>query len=155
MRALAALLAIAILSGAGCTDTKESSERGFEECGLPAPEPKLKRSLVPPGLLLEGAQLQRVERERGGYIAAINTPHGVEEALGIYEPRVRKEGFEILTVDNEVFEAEIYLRRDKELGFIQIRRSQCDHASVVFINVIDQSRSGAPVPQPSTTGVAP
>ncbi len=82
----------------------------------------------------------------------INIELSVQDALQTYHSIVTDNGFEIIQEDNEGFEAEIYLRRKEHLAAIQIRRSQCDDASVVFVNLVDQDQLGGGLPSPTPTG---
>lgn len=79
----------------------------------------------------------------------INVQMGVQESLKTYHSIVTEHGFEIIQEDNEGFEAEIYLRKKKQLAAIQIRRSQCDDASVIFVNLVDSDQLGAGLPSPT------
>lgn len=79
----------------------------------------------------------------------INIQLGVQDALEDYHSIVDDNGFEIIQEDNEGFEAEIYLRRKEQLAAIQIRRSQCDDASVVFVNLVDSDQLGGGLPSPT------
>jgi hypothetical protein len=80
------------------------------------------------------------ERYSDGVNAAFGAPWGVQEALGRYRKAARAAGFEIVTEDNEGFEAEIYLSRKRVLGFIQIRRSVCDDVSIVYFRTARPGR---------------
>ena len=116
------------------------------DCGLPSPEPSAQRELVPDYFLIEGTEVIRAQAERGGFLAMLNVDLGVQDALETYHSIVLENGFEIIQEDNEGFEAEIYLRKKKQLAAIQIRRSQCDDASVLFVNVVDADQLGAGLP---------
>jgi hypothetical protein len=107
-------------------------------CGLPTPDPGRDESLVPELLLPEGAEVSNAQAERGGFIAAINVKLSVGDALAFYRDAVKKGGYEVINIDNEGFEAEMYLRRKakNKLAAIQIRTSTCDDRSIVFINEI-------------------
>lgn len=105
-------------------------------CGLPTPEPSRDASLVPEGLLPEGAEVSNAQSERGGFIAAVNVKLSVGDALAFYRAAIKKAGYEVISIDNEGFEAEMYLRRKEKLAAIQIRTSTCDDRSIVFINEI-------------------
>ena len=119
------------------------------DCGLPSPEPTIDARLVPDYFLPDRTELVRAQAERGGYLAMINAQLSVQDALDIYHSIVIENGFEIIQEDNEGFEAEIYLRKKKQLAAIQIRRSQCDDASVIFINLVDEDQLGGGLPSPS------
>jgi hypothetical protein len=135
-RAAAVGAAALFLSGCGGRDPAASPER----CGLPAPQPSLARALVPKALRLDGTDLLIAERYSDGVNAAFGAPWGVQEALGRYRKAARAAGFEIVTEDNEGFEAEIYLSRKRVLGFIQIRRSVCDDVSIVYFRTARPGR---------------
>ena len=105
-------------------------------CGLPTPEPERDEALVPDFLLPDGAEISNAQAERGGFVTAINVRLGVSEALEFYEDAVTEGGYEIIQIDNEGFEAEMYLRRKNRLAAIQIRTSTCDDRSIVFVNEI-------------------
>ena len=105
-------------------------------CGLPTPEPDRDESLVPELLLPQGAEVSNAQAERGGFIAAINVKLPVGEALAFYRKAIKEGGYEVISIDNEGFEAEMYLRLKKKVAAIQIRTSTCDDRSIVFINEI-------------------
>jgi hypothetical protein len=124
-----------------CADPGEQPplDRGLSgSCGLPTPDPTDQRSdeLVPADLLPAGAEIAKSAAERGGFITAVNVPLGVQEAFAFYRKAVKEAGYESISVDNEGFEAELYLRRKNHLAAIQIRTSTCDDRSIVFINDI-------------------
>lgn len=66
----------------------------------------------------------------------MNVPLSVQEAFDFYRKAVKEAGYESISVDNEGFEAELYLRRKKHLAAIQIRTSTCEDRAIVFINDI-------------------
>ena len=131
-----AVLALVVLVGCESSSPPSKEEGLSGTCGLPTPEPDRDESIVPARFLPEGAEINRAERERGGFITAINVPLSVGEALAFYEAAVKEGGYEVIQSDNEGFEAEIYLRRGKKLAAIQIRMSTCDDRSIVFVNEI-------------------
>lgn len=61
---------------------------------------------------------------------------GVQDALPLFKKAIADADFELAAEDNEGFEAELYLKQGKRLGAIQIRRTVCEDASVVFVNVV-------------------
>lgn len=129
-----------VLAGA-CGDGEEtpSLDDGLSgSCGLPTPDPVDQRrdELVPESLLPEGAEIAKSAAERGGFITAINVPLGVQGAFDFYRKAVKQAGYESISVDNEGFEAELYLRRKNRLAAIQIRTSTCEDRSIVFVNEI-------------------
>jgi hypothetical protein len=81
----------------------------------------------------------------------LSVPLSVQEALPPYRKAVAEAGFDVVSEDNEGFEAEVYLKRGKRLGAIQIRRTLCDDVSVVFVNIVqgDFAMPSVTTPSPS------
>ena len=94
-------------------------------------------SLVPDHFLLEGAEVTKAQSTKKRLTAAINNPHGVTESFNLYKGRAKTAGYQIVGLDNEGFEAEIYLRKGTQLGAIQIRTSRCPEATVTFVNLLE------------------
>lgn len=105
---------------------------------MPTPDPvdQRKDELVPESLLPDGAEIAKSAAERGGFITAINVPLGVQDAFDFYRTAIKEAGYEAISIDNEGFEAELYLRRKNRLAAIQIRTSTCEDRSIVFVNEI-------------------
>ena len=78
----------------------------------------------------------KVVRTKERVTAALNNPRSVADSFDFYRKAVPETGFDLVGSDNEGFEAEVYMRRGKELGVVQIRTSTCDDATVVFINIV-------------------
>ena len=135
------MLLVTMISCTGDSPKKtEENPAGLSgTCGLPTPEPGRDESLVPEVLLPPGAEISNAQAERGGFIAAINVKLSVGEALDFYRKAVKAAGYEAINIDNEGFEAEMYLRKEAKnrLAAIQIRTSTCDDRSIVFINEIE------------------
>jgi len=131
-----------LVLAAACTGSPEEAPPIGEglsgTCGLPPPDPADQRrdELVPENLLPEGSEIAKSAAERGGFITAVNVPLSVQGAFDFYKKAVKDAGYETISVDNEGFEAELYLRRSKHLAAIQIRTSKCEDRSIVFINDI-------------------
>ena len=139
-RTLALIIAAGVLvacSGDG-DDAGSDPQAIPTTCGLPSPTSKdLHRSIVPDVFLLDGTgDLANVDPRRKGFTAVINIPYSVGEAFKLYGKGVVGAGYEVVGKDNEGFEAEIYLRHKRLIGAVQIRRSLCDDASVVFVNFV-------------------
>lgn len=149
--ALALALIVVIV---GCSDDGGDNSSAIpSDCGLPSPDPTADVSLVAEALLLHGeAQLLAAAKERGGFLASIAIPMSVTDGLARYKTELKQLGYELISQDNEIFEAELYLRKGKNVGAIQIRRSVCDDASIVFVNVISQRHVGKQVPLPIPSG---
>ena len=131
--------AAAVTSACGNGATKEAFP---PECGLPSPAPGVDASEVPEEFLLKGSQVRQVSDEKDLFVVALNVPLGVQEALDAYREKLAPPKFEIVSEDNEGFEAEMYLRRaeDGNLMAVQIRRPGCAEASAVFVTVAKRSR---------------
>lgn len=91
---------------------------------------------MPELFLPEGAEISSAQAERGGFITAINVRLSVDEALKYYRAAVKEGGYEVINIDNEGFEAEMYLRKGKHLAAVQIRTSTCEDRVIVFVNEI-------------------
>ncbi len=132
--AAALLIAVAV---AACDDDGGPPRAGIpRSCGLPTVDPGVKADLVPEGFLLEDAEVTKVERTKERLTAAINNPHSVNESFTLYKEEVEDLGYDLVGQDNEGFEAELYLRKGKELGAVQIRSSRCEDATIVFVNLV-------------------
>ncbi len=105
------------------------------ECGLPTPEPSLDPDILPASFLPDGAFLISTRRHEQGFLVALGAPYPIDRALAVFREAAKEEGYEIVSEDNEGFEAELYLQRQKLIGAIQIRSSYCREATFVVINV--------------------
>lgn len=131
------MLLVTLISCTGDSPGSGEDPAGLSgTCGLPTPEPGRDEALVPDVLLPEGAEISNAQAERGGFIAAINVKLSVAEAVAFYKKAIKEAGYEVISIDNEGFEAEMYLRLKKKVAAIQIRTSTCDDRSIVFINEI-------------------
>ena len=150
MRTRRAALALLLVLAPACNG--RDGEAGAD-CGLPTPDPAARADLIPEELLLDGrAEVATAGRRKGGVTAALNLSLSVQDALPLYRKAVGRANFEIVGEDNEGFEAEVYIKRGKRLGQVQIRRSLCEDASVVFVNVVqgDFSMPIVTTPSPSS-----
>jgi hypothetical protein len=84
----------------------------------------------------------------------LNIRMSVQDALPLYKRAIARAGFELVGEDNEGFEAELYLKRGKELGSLQIRTSVCSDASVVFVNVV-KGNFAMPISTTPSPGASP
>lgn len=138
IRAAAFLVVLVLMTGCdpSAGNDPDNPEGLSGTCGLPTPEPDRKESVVPVELLPQGAEITRAQKERGGFTTAINVRLSVAGALAFYTEAVEAAGYETIQVDDEGFEAEMYLRKGKRLAAIQIRMSTCDDRSIVFVNEV-------------------
>jgi hypothetical protein len=93
-------------------------------------------SRVPEEFLVEGSRISLAQKVRGGFVTTIDIPFSVQDALPVYRTAVADAGYKLRNEDNEGFEAELYFEGGKELGAIQIRRSTCPDASLVYVNIV-------------------
>jgi hypothetical protein len=134
-RRRAAVAAIVLVLAAACDGGPGGTSA--TDCGLPKPDPAARAELIPRPFLLGGdAEVASAGTRRGGVTGVLNIRMSVQDAFPIYKRAVARAGFELVAEDNEGFEAELYLRRGKELGSLQIRTSVCEDAAVVFVNVV-------------------
>ncbi|MDQ3958684.1 MAG: hypothetical protein M3273_10220 [Actinomycetota bacterium] len=128
----ACLLLLGACDGEGGTDDAIPAD-----CGLPSPDPAARAGLIPAPFLLDGeALVATASRRKGGVTGVLNIRLSVADAFPIYKKAIRRAGFELVGEDNEGFEAELYMKRGKELGALQIRTSLCEDAAVVFVNIV-------------------
>jgi hypothetical protein len=151
------LLAAVVVAAAACSENGSARSGPLTiptGCGLPTPKASIDESLVPAGWMTEGAELTSASRGKGRLVFGVNVPFSVVESLRRYREIVLELGFDVVSVDNEIFEAEVYFERDRRVGAIQIRRSGCEDASAVFVSVVNiESLQNPPAlsPTPSRT----
>ncbi len=117
---------------------------------MPTPDPGVDASVVAEVFLLGGdAEVTKTKKSKRGILAALNVPYSVSEAFSRYSDSVKEGGYEVVDDDFEGFEAELYLRKGDDLGAVQIRRSTCEGASVVFVNIVKQAAAVFPSPSPT------
>lgn len=132
----AAVAAVLLLSLTAACD-RGSGGPSAADCGLPTPDPAARADLIPRPFLLGGdAEVASAGKRRGGVTGVLNIRMSVQDAFPVYKRAIAQAGFELVAEDNEGFEAELYLRRGKALGSLQIRTSVCEDAAVVFVNVV-------------------
>lgn len=131
---------------AGCPDEPSSStlKKLAGSCGFPARKTPVDPKGIPKGFLLEGVEVSKVQETKDRLIAALNVPHGVQEALRLYREVVKDLGYKIIRVDNEGFEAEVYMRKGDDLGALQVRMSTCEDAVALYINIIRGAAANGP-----------
>ena len=149
-RAGAAAIALSLVVMGACNGGDGGSTA--VDCGVPTPDPAARDDLNPEQFLLDGeAAVASAGRRRGGVTAVLSVPLSVQDALPRYREAVGDASFDVVSEDNEGFEAELYLKRGKRLGAIQIRRTLCEDVSIVFVNVVqgDFAMPIATSPSPS------
>jgi hypothetical protein len=151
LRALIAGVLAAALVASGCSEEEPADDPTIPaQCGLPTPDLGVDASVVADAFLLGGdAEVTKTDKSKRGTIAALNVPYSVSEAFSRYSESVKRDGYQIVDDDFEGFEAELYLRKDDDLGAVQIRRSTCNDASIVFVNLVKQAAVGFPSPSPT------
>jgi hypothetical protein len=152
LKPLLAVVLVAAFVAGGCSErTPADDGRAIPaQCGLPTPDPGADASVVADVFLLGGdAEVTKTKKSKRGILAALNVPYSVSEAFSRYSESVKKGGYEVVDDDFEGFEAELYLRKGDDLGAVQIRRSTCEEASVVFVNVVKEAAAAFPSPSPT------
>lgn len=137
MRYLLALgLGLALLVSPGCSPTSSGEpDAAPSDCGLLEVEADADPSLVPPSLLIEESEVATTQTQEGRLLVALNVRLSVDASFTAYKKALGEAELEILQEDNEGFEAELYVAAGKELGSLVIRRSVCDDAVVVYLNL--------------------
>lgn len=132
--ALSLLVALAMTSACG-GGSDAPPEASPSACGFPEPSATADPSIVDSAFVVDGSVF--IETSSGGGLigAHLYMPLSVNDGYKRFMGILKDEGFKIVGRDNEGFEAEIYFRRGKALGAIQIRRSICDDATSVFLNL--------------------
>ena len=129
-----ALLALAL--GACSQGAGGTPGPGPTNCGLLNVKPSVDAGRIPDELRLGGdVEVATTEIAQGRLLAAMNIRLTVDEAFEAYKKATAEAGFEVLQEDNEGFEAELYVGDGKELGSVVIRRSLCEDAVVVYLNL--------------------
>ncbi len=137
---LAAGILTLLFVTSACGGDKEESAGPFPAaCGLPSPRPdaEKRRRLIPEELLLGGdATIRAIEKEGSRIVAQLNLPFTVDEAFDRYKDAASSR-YEIISEDNEGFEAEIYLREKgaHTLAAVQIRKPRCEVATSAFVSI--------------------
>jgi hypothetical protein len=156
-RLVALLVAVAVV-GVACSENdgaRDDPQALPTGCGLPTPDPGLEPSDVPDRWVLDGAEVTRASRDKGRLVLALNLPYPVVEVMTRYRKIVVDAGFDLVSVDNEIFEAEVFFERGPRVGAVQIRRSVCKDASVAFVSVVKVGRlpiAPTVTPTPTPTG---
>lgn len=128
---LVALLGLGCSQGAGGTP-----EAGPSDCGLLDVDPAADPGKIPEPLLLgDEVEVATTEIVQGRLLVALNVGLSVDDSFAAYKKALGEAELEILQEDNEGFEAELYVGAGKELGSVVIRRSVCDDAVVVYLNL--------------------
>lgn len=149
---LAVVVAAALVTG-GCSERAPVDERSRNPRAVVRvanTDRRVDASVVAEVFLLGGdAEVTKTKKSKRGILAALNVPYSVSEAFSRYSESVKKGGYEVVDDDFEGFEAELYLRKGDDLGAVQIRRSTCEEASIVFVNVVKQAAAVFPSPSPT------
>ena len=137
--AVAALIIVVTASlGACSSDGDEQAKPGVpKECELPTTPPELKEDVLPDFFSLEGSvAVTRAIEFKKGMTASGELRGSVKQALTRYRAAVEEEGFDIVNQDYEGFEAELYLQRKKEIGYLSLRESPCDGTLLAYLKLV-------------------
>ncbi|HJR45150.1 MAG TPA: hypothetical protein VJ927_06050 [Actinomycetota bacterium] len=141
-RSLGVLVAASMLLFPGCAEdgSDDDTVQDLTECGLPAPSPGADVSLIPEPFMLDGdAEIVQVEIIDKRVVGGLGLRQTVDQAFERYKAAIPEASFELLQEDNEHFEAELYIKKGKELGSLQIRSSTCPQAVIVYLNLPPES----------------
>jgi len=142
-QALAACAVAVFLAGCSRGARDEPAPGTFPAtCKLPSPRGDVDPDRIPEEFLLAGeAKVARVLERGKLFIAQLHFPFGVTELYDRYLAALAPPRYQVITTENEGFEAEIYLRQSASgnLVAVQIRQPGCEEASAVFVT-IDRGR---------------
>jgi hypothetical protein len=134
--AAVALVAACLMAACGDGGGSAAGEVDFQkDCGFPAPKGEIDESRVPDALLMPGSEIFKMQTRQGRDVVGMVVPHDVEAAFQFYRKAAKDVGYEVLQLDNEGFEAEIYLKAGKELAAFTIRSSVCEGVVAVYLNL--------------------
>ena len=136
--ALSALLLVGVPACSKGGDGEKERVLPEQACGFPSPSPGMPDSDLPEEFLVEGSRISLSQKVSGGFVTTIDIPFSVQDAVPVYKAAVAKAGFKLHNIDNEGFEAELYFGGGDQLGAIQIRRSTCPDASLVYVNLVSR-----------------
>ncbi|MCA1675911.1 MAG: hypothetical protein LC799_28315 [Actinobacteria bacterium] len=126
-----------MLVSVGCAEEPvEEADAQSDLCGAPTPDPRADSSLVPDAFLPGGATVVDAKRTGKTLNASVLVSFDVQEALTFYKRAFKTEGYEVITEDNEGFEAELYTKRRQELAGLKVRSTLCNQ--VTLINIVLQ-----------------
>lgn len=136
MRRVAALVVAVVLCTSCASDQPSSAGKDPQaDCGFPTPGAAARTAEVPAPLLMDGAEVFRAQTRQGRQVIGLVVPHDVEEAFDFYRRAAKEVGYDVLQLDNEGFEAEIYLKAGRELAAFTIRSSACEGVVAVYLNL--------------------
>ena len=129
-------LCLVLLLGACADGTAVNPEVTPTDCGLIEVDPAADPGRIPSPLLLEDqVTVATTQMKQGRVLAALNVRLSVDDSFVAYKKALAEAEIEILQEDNEGFEAELYVGNGKQLGSVVIRRSVCEDAVVVYLNL--------------------
>jgi hypothetical protein len=136
VKRIALVLLVALALAPACDGGSDQPvEATPSACGFPTPSAAADPTLVDPVFVVDGSVF--IETSSGGGLvgAHLFVPLSVNDGYKRFRSVLKGEGFKIVGTDNEGFEAEIYFRRGRSLGAIQVRSSICPDATSVFLNL--------------------
>ncbi len=131
----ALLVLVLALMRAGGTEAVAPPDDLSAECGAPTPAPEADRALVPEAFLPTTSAVVDTSRKNQSLNAALTVSLEIQGALEFYRDAVASEGYEVISEDNEGFEAELYIKRGGELGGVRIRPTLCSHVALIHITL--------------------
>jgi hypothetical protein len=137
------LVLASLLLMSACNGGSDEVDLDPEACGFPTPSADADPDLVDPAFVLDGAIFMETSSGGGLIGAHLFVPVTVNGGFNEFRRILKEEGYKIVGQDNEGFEAEVYFRKGKALGAIQIRQSTCEGATSVFLNLPAADASAA------------
>jgi hypothetical protein len=116
-------------------DRPADGARPEPNCGLASPGVEPALDDVPDIAGFPGNEVVAVQRTQDFLSADLNVPMSVKELFHALRSRVRGSEYDILRVDFEGFEAELYIAREGEAGVFQILESRCPDRSRLLLQL--------------------
>ena len=141
-RAVVRVAAILLMAATpACSDESSSpraaptpAKRSLAACGIPTPEPHPELERVPPQLILDG-EVVRVIPDPDLDTTLIAHEGTVKSLQDAYREAVPKAGFKVVQEDYEGFEAELYLSRGEEIGFVKLLETECRDVTMAGVKL--------------------
>lgn len=130
---LMVLLGVAVLT-ADRDDVTAKRAPTSAECGLPSPDPDLDPKMLP-GMARVSEEIVALDASGGFLSATLNVPMSVKDTLDTLHRRALAAGYEILQLDFEGFEAELFVRTRDEMGVLRIVISDCPQVSRLSVQL--------------------
>jgi hypothetical protein len=118
-------------------DSTGSPPAGKRDCGIPSSTSTPRVTLPAPWTLDGRADVLHADEDEDGWTTAVVRLDGytVKQGYEAYQASATKAGFDLAEEDFEGFEAELYLSRGEEIGFVKLRQTECPDVTLVQLKL--------------------